>query len=96
MQRVGDKLATEFGGYDLVDMSNILDMVTPDLAPSLVTASIGCVRPGGAVLCRWAKQPGFLEKTFSACGLRVDDALSRQANEAETSFMMNDVCVGFV
>ncbi len=96
LQVLGPKLAQERGGYDLVDMSNILDMVTPDVAPSIVTAMMEAVRPGGAILCRWSKQPGFLGTTFTGCGLEVDGDLSRRATEAETSCFMSDVCVGFV
>jgi len=96
LQTVGPRLAKERGGYDLVDMSNILDMGTPDLAPPVVTSLIEAVRPGGAILCRWAKQPGFLATTFAGCGLSVDAELSRRATGAETSCFMTEVCVGMV
>ena len=46
-KEVGKALADEHGAYDLVSMSNILDMAAPDQAPEIVKAVASCVRPGG-------------------------------------------------
>jgi S-adenosylmethionine:diacylglycerol 3-amino-3-carboxypropyl transferase len=83
------------GPYDLIDMSNILDMSAPEAAAQSVKAIAGAARPGGVLVCRSHKPPGFLEPLFAECGLKVDTELSRRAREAETSFFMNDVCVAY-
>lgn len=96
VQALGAKLAAQDGPYDLVDLSNILDMAPPDAAAKLLQEIAESVRPGGFVLCRWSNQPGRLSKLFAEAGIEVDEQLSQHLRAAESSFFMTEVCAGTV
>jgi S-adenosylmethionine:diacylglycerol 3-amino-3-carboxypropyl transferase len=93
VQVVGPELARTGGSYDLVDVSNILDMAPPDVAPAIVAELAKAARPGGTIVCRGHKAPGTVAELFDACGLQVNAALSSKALALESSFFMSDVCV---
>lgn len=95
LQEVGVKLSQEEGQYDIVDMSNILDLLnTVEESVPLLTEVIKCIKPGGVLLSRWANTPPFLKNAFTRVGLDVDDKLSDSLMKLESSCWMTEVCVG--
>lgn len=93
LQVVGPKLAAATGPYDLVDMSNILPLDSPDDDRVIIEAIANAVDPGGTLLCRGGQSPGTLARAFIECGLDVDKDLTARALQAESSFLHTDVCV---
>ena len=93
LQLIGPALAQDAGGLDLVDMSNILNLDSPDDAPKVIEDVKKAARPGGTLLCRGDQPPGALSRVFTDCGLEVDEHMSARALEAESSFLHNEVCV---
>ncbi|KAG5176579.1 hypothetical protein JKP88DRAFT_335551 [Tribonema minus] len=108
IQEVGPRLAAALrsgsgstaaaAGYDLITISNILDMLDDVAAAKPVVQAIAsCLAPGGALLCRWTgshARPGFVSEVFRACGLKVDDAVDARLMALETSFYMPEVTLG--
>ena len=95
LQVVGQQLARDTDPFDLVDMSNILNLEAPDDARAIIESVKKAVRPGGALLCRASldQSPGTLAQAFTECGMDVNEDLSDRAREAESSFLHNEVCV---
>jgi hypothetical protein len=93
LQLVGPAVAQHAGGFDLVDMSNILNLDSPDDARKIIEDLKKAARPGGTLLCRGDKPPGALSRVFTDCGLEVDEDMSARALQAESSFLHNEVCV---
>jgi hypothetical protein len=93
LQLIGPTLAQDTGGFDLVDMSNILNLDSPDDARKITEDLKKAARPGGALLCRGDQPPGALSRIFTDCGLEVDEDMSARALGAESSFLHNEVCV---
>eukprot|EP00611_Tribonema_gayanum_P002191 TRINITY_DN1158_c5_g1_i2.p1 TRINITY_DN1158_c5_g1~~TRINITY_DN1158_c5_g1_i2.p1 ORF type:complete len:244 (-),score=91.55 TRINITY_DN1158_c5_g1_i2:761-1492(-) len=96
--RSGSGAAAAAAGYDLITISNILDMLD-DVATAkpVVQAIASCLAPGGALLCRWTgshARPGFVSEVFRACGLEVDGAVDARLMALETSFYMPEVTMG--
>jgi S-adenosylmethionine:diacylglycerol 3-amino-3-carboxypropyl transferase len=93
LQLIGPTLAQDSGGFDLVDMSNILNLDSPDDARKIIGELKKAARPGGTLLCRGDQPPGALSRAFADCGLEVDEDMSARALGAESSFLHNEVCV---
>ena len=93
LQLIGPALAQDTGGFDLVDMSNILNLDSPDDAHKIIEDIKKAARPGGTLLCRGDQPPGTLARVFTDCGMDVDENMSARALEAESSFLHNEVCV---
>ena len=95
LQVVGQELARDTNPFDLVDMSNILNLEAPDDARAIIEGVKKAVRRGGTLLCRASGDhtPGTLARVFIECGMDVDEDLSDRAREAESSFLHNEVCV---
>jgi hypothetical protein len=93
LQVVGPELARATGPFDLVDMSNILPLDSPDDDHAIIEDIKKAVGPGGTLLCRGGRSPGTLARAFIECGLDIDEDLSTQALQAESSFLHTDVCV---
>jgi hypothetical protein len=93
LQVVGPELAGATGPFDLVGMSNILPLDSPDNDHAIINDIKKAVGPGGTLLCRGGQPPGTLARAFIKCGLDVDEDLNAQALQAESSFLHTDICV---
>jgi len=83
------------GQFDLIDISNIIDMI-PDGGLALLRDSVvPLLAPRGAVLARWAKQAGHLTPILEQAGLRVDPELNKQLTTLEVSMFMTECAMGF-
>jgi hypothetical protein len=83
-------------GYDIIDISNILDMILdPAVHKQILTALVASLKPGGALLVRWsATDDGYLNRLLPEVGLTVDPELTAAVRKAETSFIGTDIAVG--
>ena len=93
LQVVGPERAEATGPYDLVDMSNILPLDSPDDDHAIIKDISRAVGPGGTLMCRGGRSPGTLARAFIECGMDIDEDLSARALRAESSFLHTDICV---
>ena len=87
-------LATTYGLFDLISLSNIADWMNEAQFEATILKARDCLRPGGALLARMAANDFPMAETMSR-HLRVDPMLNTELLEIERGPWWRNVTAGF-
>lgn len=88
------RLAASEGKFDVVQISNITDWMSPESAEALLHDVKGCLNDNGAVICRRLNGDYKLENVVGKQFL-LDPYLDHGLKAADRSFFYSEVVVGF-
>jgi S-adenosylmethionine:diacylglycerol 3-amino-3-carboxypropyl transferase len=87
-------LASTYGPYDMISISNIADWMTAEQFAATVTSARGCLAPGGALLARTATGSPMIVNVMGQ-HMAMDNAFNDELLRVERGPWFRTIAVGF-